>query len=322
MSIGKIKKTPLRDVWKHEAHDFTKWLVDNIDVINDATGLSLSSVEREQSAGSFNVDLIAEDPEGCRVVIENQLERSDHSHLGQLITYLTVHEASTAIWIVQEARPEHTAAMSWLNKTTDVNFYLLQAEAISIDDSEPALLLTRIIGPSAEIKSASKNQSDRHHIQREFWTTLLERAKKRTKLHSTRSPGNINSLGIGAGISWLNFNYVIASDGWRVELYFNRASKSDNKWFFDQLQKDQAAIENEMCTKLSWLRMDDKKSCRIAIEAPNDGGCKSDLEEWPDIQDRMIQAMIPLHQALASRLEKMPANPPHTIVSEDTPEGF
>ena len=79
--VGKIERVPLRDIWKHEAYDFTSWLQDNIDVLNDVLGLSLSNPEREQSAGSFNVDLVEEDENGNPVIIENQLEKSDHNHL-------------------------------------------------------------------------------------------------------------------------------------------------------------------------------------------------------------------------------------------------
>ena len=100
--IGTLERVPFREVWPHEAHDFTKWLEDNIDVLNDIINLSLSSVEREQSAGDFSVDLVAEDDEGNLVVIENQLERSDHDHLGKLITYLTALDAKAAIWIVAD----------------------------------------------------------------------------------------------------------------------------------------------------------------------------------------------------------------------------
>jgi RecB family endonuclease NucS len=97
--IGKIHRVGLREVWKHEAFDFTTWLEDNIDVLNDAIGVNLSSAERERAAGAFSVDLVAEDEQGNPVVIENQLERSNHDHLGKLITYLTAIGAKVAIWL-------------------------------------------------------------------------------------------------------------------------------------------------------------------------------------------------------------------------------
>ncbi len=102
--IGKIERVALREVWKHEALDFTTWLEDNIDVLSDALDINLSSAEREKDAGAFSVDLVAEDDKGDPVVIENQLEKSNHDHLGKLITYLTAIGAKAAIWIVADVR--------------------------------------------------------------------------------------------------------------------------------------------------------------------------------------------------------------------------
>ena len=110
--VGKVRRVKLREVWKHEAIDFTRYLQDNLELISEVTNLNLVSAEREQSAGSFFVDLLAEDADGSAVVIENQLERSDHDHLGKLITYLAAFNAKAAVWIVSEARPEHVAAIA------------------------------------------------------------------------------------------------------------------------------------------------------------------------------------------------------------------
>ena len=92
-SVGKLERIALRQVWKHEAYDFTKWLQENIDVLNEVLNLNLINVEREQAAGAFSIDLVAEDEAGGKVIIKNQLEKSDHDHLGKLITYLAALEA-------------------------------------------------------------------------------------------------------------------------------------------------------------------------------------------------------------------------------------
>ena len=115
--IGKIERVKLREVWKHEAYDFTRWLEENIDVLNDVLDISIVNVEREKKAGTFSVDLVGEDDSGNVVVIENQLEKSDHDHLGKLITYLVAMDAKVAIWIVSNPRPEHINAISWLNES-------------------------------------------------------------------------------------------------------------------------------------------------------------------------------------------------------------
>src|SRR5262249_52498077 len=147
------------------------WLCDNIDVLNDALKLRLNAPERERSAGDFSVDLVGEDGDGESFIIENQLERSDHDHLGKLLTYAAAFGAKTVIWIVADARPEHAAAVAWLNQAEVASFYLLKAEAIQIGNSEPALSLTRIIGPSLEAKAIGEDKRDlqeRHNERRAF----------------------------------------------------------------------------------------------------------------------------------------------------------
>lgn len=178
--IGKLERIPLREVWKHEAYDFTTYLQDNIDILNDVIDLSLSSAEREQGAGSLSVDIIAEDEAGNPVVIENQLEKSDHEHLGKLITYLSAIGAKAGVWIVSDPRPEHVGAISWLNESSGADFYLLKVEAIQISDSPPAPLLTLIVGPSEEsreVGETKKELAERYPIRHRFWTELLEKAK-------------------------------------------------------------------------------------------------------------------------------------------------
>ncbi len=137
-AIGKLQRVPLREVWEHEAYDFTNWLQDNIDVLNTALDLNLVNVDREQASGSFSIDLVAEDEGGGTVIIENQLEKSNHDHLGKLITYLTGMSAKAAIWIVSDPRPEHVAAIAWLNESSSAAFYMVKIEAVRIGDSPAA----------------------------------------------------------------------------------------------------------------------------------------------------------------------------------------
>ena len=169
--IGKIERVGLREVWKHEALDFTKWLQENIDVLNDVVDLNLENLEREHSVGNFNVDLIAEDGNGNSVIIENQLGKSDHDHLGKLITYLVGLSAKAAIWIISDPRPEHISAITWLNESSSANFYLVKLEAIKIGESSPAPLLTLIVAPSEEgkeIGTTKKEIAERYSIRQKF----------------------------------------------------------------------------------------------------------------------------------------------------------
>ncbi len=266
--IGKIERVNLRDVWKHEAFDLTTWLQENIDVLNEAIGLNISNPENEQSAGSFKVDILAEDDSGNPVIIENQLEKSDHDHLGKLITYLVALEAKTAIWIVSDPRPEHLASISWLNESSSANFYLLKLEAIKIDDSPPAPLLTLIVGPSEEAKEVGKVKkeiSERYQIRKKFWVQLLDTAKLKTNLHANISAGRHGWIGASAGKQGLGFNYVIRRNDAQVELYIDRGDdkEEENLRIFKQIEDEKMSIEESFGESLEWESLEGKRACRI-----------------------------------------------------------
>lgn len=307
--IGKIQRLPLREVWKHEARDFTKWLQDNIDILNEVLDLSLSSAESERSAGDFSVDLVAEDESGNPVIIENQLEKSNHDHLGKLITYLVAIGARTAIWIVANPRPEHISAISWLNETSAADFYLLKVEAIQIGESQPAPLLTLIVGPSEESREAGttkKELAERYGLRRQFWTALLKRAKEKTRLHAAISPSQYHWIGAGAGKRGLSFNYVVRQHEGDVELYIDRGKDADeeNKDIFDTLIASKSNIESAFGEPLEWERLEGKRACRIK-KRMEIGGYRDDEAEWPVIQDTLVDAMVRLEKALKPCIGKL-----------------
>lgn len=306
--IGKVERVPLREVWKNEALDFTPWLQDNIDILNEQLDLSLSSAEREKPAGGFNVDLVAEDDVGDVIIIENQLEKSNHEHLGKLVTYLTALDAKAAIWIVSDPRPEHIAAISWLNESSSASFYLVKVEAIKIGDSPPAPLLTLIVGPTEEgrvLGNKKKELAERDSIRRRFWEQLLDRAKSKTKLHAAKSPSHRGWVGTSAGKSGLSFIYVIGLEKARVELYIDRGkdAENENKRIFDKLFASKKEIEAAFKEPLEWQRLEGKRACRI-LKQIDIGGLR-DEDKWPQIQDAMIDAMVRLEQALKPHIKKL-----------------
>lgn len=179
--------TDIRKVWPKEADDFTPWLKDNIEIVGEIVGLEFYNVEREQAAGTFSVDLVAEYNNGDFAIIENQLEESNHKHLGQVITYLVSWKAKTAIWIVSDFRSEHRDAIKWLNESFSADFYLLKIEAIEGGDNEALPLLTLIVGPSEEGRKVGRRKkeiSEKSKTHERFWDTLLEQAKDITTLHA------------------------------------------------------------------------------------------------------------------------------------------
>lgn len=307
--IGKIERVNLRDVWKHEAIGLSTWLETNIDVINDLLGLELSNVEREKTVGDFSVDLTAEDRNGNLVIIENQLEKSDHEHLGKIMTYLSSLDAKAAIWIVANPRPEHVTAVSWLNQSGLADFYLIKIEAIKIEGSPPAPLLTLITGPSEEsikVGEIKKDFSERQTLREKWWTALLERVRTKTKLHANISPGKESWIGTGAGKSGLAYNYVVGQHATRIELYIDRGadSEAENKRIFDKLYQHKADIENAFGGELSWEKMEEKRASRIA-KYYESGGYRDEEDKWPAIQDELIDGMIRFSKALSPYIKKL-----------------
>lgn len=297
--IGKLQRVHLREVWRHEAYDFTQWLQVNIDILNEALDLELVSAEREQAAGSFSIDLVAESSDGETYVVENQLEKSNHDHLGKVITYLTAMKARGAIWIVSEPRQEHVNAMAWLNEASNADFYLVKVEAVRIGDSPAAPLLTLIVGPSAEAKEAGRAKqeiAERYDIRKHWWSQLV--ALPGAKLHAHITPGQYSWIGASSGIRGLGFNYVVTKTDCGAELYIDRGKdcEEENEAIFDQLYRSKSEIEASISFPVGWQRLDGRRACRIRIDLP--GGYRSPEDEWPAIQERMTEAMIQLEAAL------------------------
>ena len=301
--IGRIQREDLREVWRHEALDFTKWLEENVNVLNDATGLQLSGVEREQAVGAFSVDLIAEDEDGRPVVIENQLEKSNHDHLGKLLTYLVGIEARKAIWIVADPRPEHVGVVTWLNESSSADFYLLKLEAIRIGDSEPAALLTQIVGPSEEARKAGatkKQMVERERQRYRFFEGLLECAKQHTQLHANISPSKEGWVGAGAGIGGLSFKYVVRQRDARVELYIDTPDGDRNQYMFEALSLKKDRIEEDFGFPLVWDTEEGRRACRIQRTFAT-GGYR-DEEAWEAMYRELAEAMAKLESALTPHL--------------------
>jgi hypothetical protein len=309
LNIGRLQRVALREVWKHEALDFTQWIENNIDVLNESLDLNLTGANRERAAGDFNVDLVAEQEDGGTVVIENQLEKSNHDHLGKLITYLTALGAKTAIWIVSDPRPEHVAAINWLNQSSSADFYMVKVEAVRISDSPPAPLFTLIVGPSDEAKvvgEAKKEIAERYSIRKRWWTMLIQRSAAASKTHAHITPSEHGWISASSGVRGLSFNYVVMQDECRVELYIDRGKDLDeeNKQIFDQLYANRQAIDQAFGAPLAWERLEARRACRIQYTR-QEGGYRSPEEQWPLIQDKTIHDMDCLEKALQPYLRQL-----------------
>jgi hypothetical protein len=301
--ITKITRIRAKDVWQYEDRDLTPWLCDNIDVIGDVIGIQLTNAFREQTTGSFNVDIKAEDMEGNIAIVENQFGNSDHDHLGKLITYLSSFEAKTAIWIVENPRTEHVNAINWLNEGSNgCKFFLLKLEAIQIGESAPAPLLTKIVGPSKEsldLGQVKKEDAERYNLRYGFWEQFLARAKKNgLTSFSAISPSKDAWVGAATGIRGMQYVAWVNQHTMRIELRIDRGkgSEEENLKILNELKTHSAEIEKTFGEELQWADLEGYRVCSIRKDY-DDGGYKNDEASISNLTEKLVNAMILLEKA-------------------------
>jgi hypothetical protein len=309
--LGTLERVPIREIWKDEERDFTAWMSDqdNLDLLSEELGTALSLEETEKRVGPFEADLVASDGEGDVVVIENQFGRTDHDHLGKLLTYFRNLDAKAAVWISEDPRLEHEKVVEWLNEITpdDVGFYLVKVEVFRIGDSPPAPKFTAVVAPSTEAKVVGRKKKDFsewHSELLEFWRQLLERAKEKKVLtHDNVNPRKSEWLSVRVGDErvWLTYA-ALRKDKTRVELVIDTRDKSFNKKLFDYLHNKRKEIEVAFGEELKWMRLDDRIRSRVRYTIRK-GGVKGNERNWPVIQDAMVEAMGRLARAVTPHVE-------------------
>jgi len=308
-TIQKIQRVPLREIWNKEDKDFTKWLEENIDYLNEVIGFDITVLSCEEKVGPFKVDLYGEDNFGNKVIIENQLEKTDHSHLGQIITYLVNLEANTAIWITKEPTEEHIRVIDWLNEITpdDMSFYLIKLEAIKIGDhSAAAPLFTVVKRPTTEKKqigSERKEYAQRHAFREKFWKQFLTEVNKKNSLFKNISPSTDAWIGIGTGKGGINLNLVVSKKYARPEIYINRGDKEKNKEIFDYFYKLKAKIEKDFGNKLVWEKMEDNVTSRIKYQL--DDVNIFDEEDWLKMIEFLVDSSARMYKAFKEPIKKL-----------------
>lgn len=267
--LSKLRKLDLRKVWKHEALDFTNWLAekDNLDALSEAIGVDIKLIETEASVGKFNVDILAEeDLTNKKIIIENQLESTNHDHLGKIITYASGHDAKIIIWIVKDTRDEHQKAVEWLNDHTDeeISFFLIRIELWQIDDSKPAPKFEIVVSPNEWAKAIkanpNKNELTNTKLQQlDFWSKFKEFAKNKNMniTHSPR-PQHWYNVSIGSSDCHITLTLNTREDRIGCEIYIDR-----NKDLFHHLVNEKDLIEKELNQKVEWV--DAAKASRIKV---------------------------------------------------------
>lgn len=270
MAIGKLKEVKLRELWSHEQYGFSNWLSkdENIEELNEILRLSLTDIETEKSVGSFRCDILGKDEiTGKVVLIENQLEPTNHDHLGKIITYGSALNASVIVWIVERARQEHRSAIAWLNNHTDgeIAFFLIEVHAYRIGNSDPAPMFTIIEQPNdfvANVKASEKSGINESQTQRlEFWNQLNEVLDVKGCPFSKRKPTTDHwyDVAIGTSTCHLSINLVNKEKKIRICMYI-----PDSKEQYDRFFTKKAEIEAEIGYSLEWRRMNNSKASMIS----------------------------------------------------------
>lgn len=287
--LGKIKKiTDLRTIWPHEARDFSKWLSqeEGLALLGDAVGLDIVLEERESSVGNFNVDIFAsEDGTGRKIIIENQLEETNHDHLGKVITYASGKNADVIIWIVKKARDEHRRAVEWLNQHTDENIglFLVEIELWQIGDSLPAPKLNVVERPNdwAKTMKVTEGLTELKKLQLEYWKAFIDYSETNPafkKVFTNRKPNPQHWYNLSVGNSSFYISLTVNSQKKRIgaELYF-----PDDKPLYEHFRERQKEIESELNSVVDWRVA--SKACRIL--ALTDGDINKGEDEWKNAFD-------------------------------------
>ena len=297
-TLSEIKD--LRKVWPHEALDFTPWLSqdDNISLLADAVGLDITVDETESSVGDFNVDILASETGTDRkIIIENQLEDTNHDHLGKLITYASGKGADIIIWVVKRAREEHRAAIEWLNNHTDdrIAFFLCEIKLYRIGTSEPAVKFDVIEKPNDWAKEVKRNDSNGTQQARyDYWVAFQDYAFQNhqfAKNFRRRKPSKDHwmNFSIGSSACHIAVSQIQKRNELIVELYI-----SEDKDLFQSLLQNKKAIEDAAEMKFDWRELPERKASRIVVEKAVD---LADHSQWTSQFEWVIEMMLKMKKA-------------------------
>ena len=306
--FGKIKKVNIRDIWQHEAHNFTPWLAENLDKLGESVGMDLELMEQEASVGNFSLDILAKDlSTGHNIIIENQFGDTDHDHLGKMLTYAAGFDASKVIWISENIRDEHRQTIEWLNQRTDsdTQFFAIEIEVIRIDDSKPAYNFKPIVFPNEWRKSKKEgwqgNSSAKGEAYREYFQALIDELREKYSFTKAKVAQPINWYIFPTGISGISYGTSFAQGGRvRAEFYIDVGEFDKNKNFFDWLLEQKDSIEKEFGESLDWERLDDRRASRIAIYRE---GSIDDVEILKEIQTWAIQELLKFRKVFSPLLK-------------------
>lgn len=307
--FGKLSKVSLREIWPHEASDFTPWLAENIEELGKSLGMDLELIEQEASVGDFSLDILAKDLGSSKsVIIENQLTQTDHDHLGKLLTYAAGFDASIVIWVSESIREEHRQAMDWLNQRTDNEtlFFGVVVEVIKIDNSKPAFNFKLVASPN-EWQKNKKRQAQRASIStkgeryQNYFQSLIDTLRDSHRFTSAKVGQPQNWYSFSSGVSGLTYGANFSQGGKaRAELYIDLGDQEKNKYVFDQLLNQKEKIESDLGEEVSWERLDNKRASRLALYT--DGAIDDSDSDLERVKHWHIEKLLKIKASLGGKI--------------------
>jgi Domain of unknown function (DUF4268) len=307
--LSRLVTVDVRDVWAHEAHSFTPWLLANADVLGEALGMDLALSQAEHPVGGFSLDLIGVDEATNElVIVENQLSATDHTHLGQLLTYAGGTEPTNVVWLATRFREEHRAALDWLNTRTDedTRFFGVEVAAVRIGDSPPAPRFTLVAQPNDWGKVVKKSSvttppgpaSARRLLYRDFWVKFLDQvSEERPGWTRSRKGLAQNWQPLPAGASGVAYNCVFGKGQLYSELYFQDPDALVNEARFKAALATRETLEAAYGSPLTFEPLDGKKGSRIATYR---AGSIDQLDQWDAYVAWFIAEQTSLRSAVAA----------------------
>lgn len=312
-NLSKLVRVSLREAWKHEANDFTPWLAetDNLNALADALGVSeLVLVATEHWVGDFKLDILCTDGDE-QVIIENQLEKTNHAHLGQLIAYAAGVGAKKVIWIAESFRPEHSAALEFLNDNTtdDLNFFAVEVELWRIGDSPLAPKFEVVVKPNEWMKSGRENvraassTTPTKQLQQKFWLALIDKLSTSAPNIRPQKPRPQHWLNNSIGRSGFGLNITANTRDERlgIELWI---PGTDAKKHFINLVAQKQAIEQQLGFELDWQELPDALACRVATWYPN--APIEDANRWGEYLGWLSQRLVIMDKVLRPIVRALP----------------
>ena len=315
--LGRLEKVDLRKAWKDEGLNFTPWLAEeeNLRLLGETLGIQLELVQQEKEVGPFRADILCKDlADDSWVLIENQLQRTDHTHLGQILTYAAGLEAVTVIWVAARFTEEHRAALDWLNEHTDekISFLGLEVELWRIGDSPIAPKFNIVAKPNdwtREVRAGAQRAGLTEHrqMQLEFWSAFQEYMAGRSKL-KCQKPHPHHWMNFSIGRSEFNLAAIITlwdmeaqaeNPHIRVELYLGGQNA---KAHFTQLERQKAEIEKQVGQPLGWYNPGEAQSCRVYLKHPANF---LNRNEWPEMHKWLKEKLELFHKVFGPRVKAL-----------------